>query len=202
MNLQWIQNIVNLKTCQNYSIEQCRQILDLSDTSTIPLQNYILLVIGTNSEGNKEVCFLRVLGMNYHSKPLLGSHYISVYAHDKKEWHNQWVYSLFRVKSQLCGFKDKVSFERTAFIILPQQQKLIRIKSVRSVIALPVLMMTNARAHTRLYNSVSYRTRRQAKNIIQLLFTSYCRDLGSCDKSEIKACFKKEILAEIEEITS
>ena len=213
MSCDWISKLLQNNNIPNFSIQEC---MTLFGSTTINLQNYMLVTVGRLEEGEedgKQVSFLRILSNIEGHKPLQGVHQIQLYE-TSTEYSIFWVYSLSSLRHKLLHFTDYLSFERSTFLILPNKQKLVRLKCIRSIVQLPTtkpskmhhlpilcgpdLPLNVTRSTDSVIpvkeKSITSRTQSQFKKHLEQIYTSYVRDLhDQCSKKEILDILRNDI---------
>ena len=125
----WMYEKVNNKHIENYSLEKCKQLLG---TTNLFLHDYDILCVGYKNNV-KNFYLIKILASSPKSKSLQGPHEICVYSENNN--HVQfWVWSLTTLRKYFFEFTDRLSFERSAFLILRDSQTLLRLKCARSLI--------------------------------------------------------------------
>jgi hypothetical protein len=123
---------------ENFNFER---FLNTFHTAQLDISNQWLINIGTGVDGVKRYIYLFVRG--YISKPFFGPHLISVYlkTETSEELTTMWVHSLTFLRKELFLFHDRLSFERSTFLVTPSSEEspLIRLKSIRGFITIPKL---------------------------------------------------------------
>lgn len=218
---QWISVLLQNNNIPNFSIQECFQ---LFGTSLIKLNEYMLVTVGRQEEGeeeennnnfsNKQVSFLKLLSNIEGHKPLQGIHQIQLYQ-SSHECSTFWVYSLSSLRHKLLHFTDYLSFERSTFLVLPTQRKLVRLKCIRSIAVLPTTKPQHMYHHPILCGpeiststiisrpldplppkdrTITSRTQSQFKKHLEQIYTSYVRDLHTqYSKKEILCILRSNI---------
>ena len=163
-----------------------------------------------------------------HERYLQGAQYLYVY-HQTHGYIRFWVSSLTNFRHGYQQLTDHVSFERSTFLIVPESQKLIRLKCIRGLIILPIvekvegrfchtyskleieeiaksqaeepeiLVVKHVSAPKEEKKEVCVRTRTQVKRCVQVLMTSYLRELdGSLARDEIFSQFENHVKEQIQ----
>ena len=128
-------DVENLST-KNYNFEQ---FLAHFKTTKIDISKYWLINIGFDEQGNKKYSHLIIRA--YSTRPFYGPHLVSIFiqknSNDTPEMSTIWVHSLTFLRKELFRFQDRLSFERSTFIIPHEDSGLIRLKSIRGFIEMP-----------------------------------------------------------------
>ena len=217
----WINEQLERRTIPNYSFETLK---DLFHVFPIPLHEYDLLVTGYDKNRNKKIFLMRLLATR-HERYFQGAHYIHIF-HGKYGFLRFWASSLTNFRHGYQEYQDHVSFERSTYLLIPQHQKLVRLKCIRGLITLPIVAIgsqlchhyskedmekiflrqneepESLKIHTYLRHekkkSVCLRTQMQVKRCIQVLITSYLRELdGVCSREDIFDQFEQQIQTQI-----
>ena len=153
-------------------------------SDTIQLENYDLVCVGYR-DNKKYLAGLRIL-KQFESIPLKGAHEVML-THTSSGLKTMEVLSLTYLKRHILQFKDSLSFERSTFLILPEHQKVVRLKYIRGRISLP----TNNQSFQ--HPTLTQRTRLQTHNLVRNIYTSFQRELYGCDEETIQKQFKQEM---------
>ena len=73
------------------------------------------------------------------------------------------------------------------FLILPEHQKVVRLKYIRGRISLPTNNLSFQQP------TLTQRTRLQTHNLVRNIYTSFQRELYGCDEETIKKQYKEEM---------
>ena len=175
----WVTNLLLFQpSIRNEPIEQ------FFGSGTIQLENYDLVCVGYR-DNKKYLAGLRIL-KQFESIPLKGAHEVML-THTSSGLKLMEVLSLTYLKRHILQFKDSLSFERSTFLILPEHQKVVRLKYIRGQISLP----TNNQSFQQ--PTLTQRTRLQTHNLVRNIYTSFQRELYGCDEETIKKQFKEEM---------
>lgn len=184
---EWILLVLQQKQIRNYS---CKNILETLG-ETIPLEDYDLLSIGYEDQRkeHKKITFFRILKHFSQKSILQGPHEILVYTNishslPPRTAYKFWVYSLTRLRLLFFKMKDRLSFERSTFLIDRKHQRMIRLKSIRDKIVLPI---QNVMENVNVYISTE-------KNIFSNEIT--CRKNG--DRLNFSELTKKQLYHQME----
>lgn len=122
----WIIDQVNENQIQNISYQEA---IDLFQSSSIYLPDFDLIMISNITSEDKEFETFRILQGG-------GATFFGVH---KVEWKGStfFVNNLSTLKEYFFKFYDKLSFERCAFLILPEYKKLVRLKNIRYMLCIP-----------------------------------------------------------------
>ena len=205
MSSCWLTSILNQSCIHNEIIEHYPEL-----NTPFHLSNYHLICVGNRNKIRHHV-YVRL--HSYHSsKPLQGPHLVTIYiGAPQNMFVHLWVASLTTLRKQFFHFEDRLSFERSTYIILPEKQKLIRLKSVRGFIRLhfekqvtsiyindrtsiPYNISNNTLKKT---SSLTIRTKQQIDRLLRHIFTSFQRDLADNDMQTIFQMFEEEIITYI-----
>lgn len=109
--------------------------LNLFKTASLDISNFWLINSGYNTLGTK--LFTHLVIRACQSQPFSGPHLITVRL-ISGELETFWVNSLTFVRRTIFKFTDRLSFERSTYLIPCENgELLIRIKSVRSLLIIP-----------------------------------------------------------------
>ena len=89
---------------------------------------------------------------------------------------------------------DRLSFERSIYVILWEQKKLIRLKCIRSHIEILYQPLREPKPPRKKRVQLHQRTITQMQNSMNLFYTSFKRDLNSFDEQTIHKIFETEII--------
>jgi hypothetical protein len=130
---------------RNFSFEQ---FFDIFKTSQLDISQFWLINSGFDIHGVKKYAHLVIRGCAV--RPLFGPHLVSIFeipavAEEgvivKPTMRTFWVHSLTDLRRNLFIFQDRLSFERSTYLIPYQNgELLIRLKSIRAFLKLPILM--------------------------------------------------------------
>ena len=211
---------MNEKHIGNYSLDQCIQLLGSDNTF---LHDHEILCIGYKNN-SKQFYHLKILASSPSSKILQGPHEIALLADDETTLQF-WVWSLTTLRKKFFEFTDRLSFERSSFLILRNHQTLLRLKCVRSLLnilrKLPQqvqktfsyerLRYINMTPYEPVYSlisrktvsSVSIRVKAQQQNLLEQSFTSYLREFENTTltRKEIFQKFQTDILRNLQRIS-
>ena len=130
---------------RNFTFEQ---FFDIFKTSQLDISQFWLINSGFDNNGMKKYAHLVIRGCAI--RPLFGPHLVSVFEIPavveegvtvKPTMRTFWVHSLTDLRRNLFCFRDRLSFERSTYLIpYPDGELLIRLKSIRAFLKLPILM--------------------------------------------------------------
>lgn len=141
---------------RNFTFEQ---FFDIFKTSQLDISKFWLINSGFDSQGAKRYAHLVIRGCAI--RPLFGPHLVSVFEIPtesqlqgeesvlavKPTMRTFWVHSLTDLRRNMFCFRDRLSFERSTYLIPYQNgELLIRLKSIRAFLKLPVLMENTVQA--------------------------------------------------------
>ena len=216
----WIyKKLYNNKQIENFSLNDCVNFIKLESTSLF-IHDYDILCVGYKNNV-KQFYQLKILASSPKSKMLQGPHELIVY--DQNHQSQFWVLSLTTLRKYFFEFSDRLSFERSAFIVLKKSQVLLRLQCVRSILKImrkiphqiQKKISFNRDIFTIPYNSnfiqpyhkvgnsgVSKRIKEQQQNLLEKSYTSYLREFENTQftKGEIFEKFKKDILVNLDKL--
>ena len=126
-------------SADNYTFEN---FIALFGTTSIELDKFWLMNVGFNSSNIKLYSHLIIRG--YAIRPFYGPHLVSIFVHSAGETKMEtlWVHSLTYLRREILGFQDRLSFERSSFLIPHKDGRLLlRLKSIRGFLTLPHLKL-------------------------------------------------------------
>ena len=126
--------IISNESIRNFSFAE---FIAIFNTSSLDISNFWLINSGYDAEGNKK--FIHVIIRACQIRPFFGPHLISLVADEPNEpMRTFWVTSLTHLRRNLFSFTDRLSFERSTYIVPYEDNSLmIRIKAVRSFLTIP-----------------------------------------------------------------
>lgn len=126
--------IIIHESIRNFSFSE---FLTIFKTTSLDISNFWLVNSGYDKEGNKK--FVHIIIRACQIRPFFGPHLVSIMADDPKEdMRTFWVTSLTHLRRNLFNFADRLSFERSTYIVPYEDNSLlIRIKAVRSFLTIP-----------------------------------------------------------------
>ena len=212
----WIYKKLMNQQIENYSLDDCMKLLD---PSRLYLHDYDLLCVGYKNN-SKQFYQLKILAASPQSKSLQGPHELMVYGVNNNVQF--WVWSLTTLRKHFFEFTDRLSFERSSFIILREPQILLRLKCARTVLKMmrknpqhiqkklgydkqvvlkPYESIYMSPCH-KVVNRVSIRVREQQKKLLEKSFTSYLREFENTHSTneQIFNSFRNDILANLDKL--
>jgi hypothetical protein len=130
---------------RNFTFEQ---FFDIFKTTQLDISQFWVINSGFDNEGVKKYAHLVIRGCAI--RPLFGPHLVSVFEipsvipdgqEIKPAMRTFWVHSLTDLRRNLFCFRDRLSFERSTYLIPYRDgELLIRLKSIRAFLKLPILM--------------------------------------------------------------
>lgn len=182
MNKEWLIQYLQNGMIPNYTLQECQHFLDFR--KNIPFDKYLLLCIGKKN-GIKQVAFFH---LNYHHKRVYVYHQDNLISPIEIE-----IESFSAIRSKLFQYEDRLSFERSTFVILFSFPCLIRLKCLRGIskcmntssFSSLYSHQTNYNHHNNnnnnkrkpISNNVRNRTALQLQRLLEQIFTAYVRDL-------------------------
>ena len=119
----------------NYSFEQ---FFITFKTTQLDMSNFWLVNSGFCGQERR---YAHVILRACQIRPLYGPHLVSVfYSHgtEEPEMKTFWVHSLTHLRRNMFCFEDRLSFERSTYLVPYQDGRLlIRLKSIRAFLTLP-----------------------------------------------------------------
>lgn len=132
-------NVVKPILADNCSFEN---FITLFGSTSIELNKFWLINVGFDENNNKLFTHLIIRG--YAIRPFYGPHLVSIFVTNGQETKMDtiWVHSLTYLRRELFGYQDRLSFERSAFLVPHKDGRLLlRIKSIRGFLHLPQLKL-------------------------------------------------------------
>jgi hypothetical protein len=126
-------------SADNYTFED---FIALFGSTSIDLNSFWLMNVGFNNASIKQYCHLIIRG--YAIRPFYGPHLVSIFTTNGQETKMEtlWVHSLTYLRREIFGFQDRLSFERSSFLIPHKDGRLLlRLKSIRGFLSLPHLKL-------------------------------------------------------------
>ncbi len=109
--------------------------LNLFQTSSLDISKFWLINAGYDSSGVKQFTHLIIRACQV--RPFLGPHLVTIRL-NSGEFETFWVNSLTFIRRTIFKFTDRLSFERSTYLIpFDDGQLLVRIKSIRSLLTIP-----------------------------------------------------------------
>jgi len=134
---------MNDNAVRNLSFEQ---FFDIFKTTELDISSFWLINAGFDKLGNKRYAHLVVRACSM--RPLFGPHLVSIFEvpefpngeeEVKPVMRTFWVHSLTDLRRTHFCFQDRLSFERSTYLIpYKDGQLLIRLKSIRAFLRLPM----------------------------------------------------------------
>jgi hypothetical protein len=134
---------MNDNAVRNFTFEQ---FFDIFKTVELDISSFWLINAGFDKNGNKRYAHLVVRACSL--RPLFGPHLVSIFevpelTNDQEEakpvMRTFWVHSLTDLRRTHFCFQDRLSFERSTYLIpYTDGQLLIRLKSIRAFLRLPI----------------------------------------------------------------
>jgi len=215
----WIfKKLYNKKQIENYSLHDCINFLNIEGLG-LYLHDYDILCIGYKNK-IKHMYQLQILASSPRSKMLQGPHELIIY--DEQRSVQFWVWSLTTLRKNFFEFNDRLSFERSAFLVLRKSEILLRLQCVRSI--LKIMRKHPHQIHKKLLNEeqfftkpydtgyiepyhkvvnrVSARIKDQQKHLLEKSYTSYLREFENTylTKDQIYQKFRSDILANLDKL--
>jgi hypothetical protein len=159
---QWLQHSFHKNIIPNFSLKECQNFLG---ESNINIENYLLVCVGRNKYGLKHVAFFH-LEFCQNGKKIIHVYHQG----DLLKPISMEIESLSSIRSKLFGFTDRLSFERSTFLILFNIPCLIRLKCLRGICK---SIFSSSSRHC----YIRSRTKLQLERVIEQIFTAYVRDL-------------------------
>jgi hypothetical protein len=134
----WIHCLLQQKQIKNYS---CKNLLETLGES-IHLEDYDLISVGYDSKKeHKKITYFRIVKHFPHKAILQGPHEILIYTdiNHLSSAYKFWVYSLTRLRLVFFKMNDRLSFERSTFLVDRTHHRIIRLKNIRDKIILPLI---------------------------------------------------------------
>ena len=110
------------------------------------MQDFDLLSLGYDEQKqHKKITYFRILKYTCPKSILQGPHEILIFPNlgNVESGYTFWVYSLTRLRNVFFQMEDRLSFERSTFLIDRKHHRLIRLKNIRDKISLPQIQSTS-----------------------------------------------------------
>jgi hypothetical protein len=129
---------------RNFTFEQ---FFNIFKTTQLDISHFWVINSGFDENGVKKYAHLVIRGCAI--RPLFGPHLVSIFEipvatesqGTKPTMRTFWVHSLTDLRRNFFCFRDRLSFERSTYLIpYPEGELLIRLKSIRAFLKLPILM--------------------------------------------------------------
>jgi hypothetical protein len=191
----WIIQALLKPTIRNDSIEICT-----SYFSDIPisLNEYDCVCVGIGTNKLKYFTLLKILSCESNI-PLHGPHNVRVYNHITHTVDDLYTPSLTSLKKKTFHYIDRLSFERSTYLILYSYQKIIRLKNIRGIISLPCSTIPPI-PKSLIQKTISKRTYQQTATLLRTILTAFQRDLHGEPNEYILQQFENILLNHIKEI--
>jgi hypothetical protein len=133
---------MNDNSVRNFTFEQ---FFDIFKTAELDISHFWMINSGFDKDGNKKYAHLVLRACAI--RPLFGPHLVSVFELPETTLESEtvkpvmrsfWVHSLTDLRRTFFCFRDRLSFERSTYLIpFCDGQLLIRLKSIRAFLRLP-----------------------------------------------------------------
>ena len=113
------------------------EFLSIFNTTKLDISSFWLINTGYDEEGNKK--YVHIIIRACQIRPFFGPHYVSLLNADGTSLQDLWVNSLTFLRKQIFKFTDRLSFERSTYL-MPYNagDTMIRLKSIRSLLTIPL----------------------------------------------------------------
>lgn len=202
-----LRNEMSLNSIRNYSFQQ---FIDIFGSTKLDISDFWLISSGYDENNNKKYVHLIIRACRV--RPFFGPHLISLLPEKEGDpMRNLWVNSLTHLRRQIFNFKDRLSFERSTYIVpFTDGEVLIRLKSIRSFLHIPlhphsslqgtagtprpVRRKPHVKQHlleTCMQNMITYldreknQTTEETLNELKAFTTSYCDNLIKFNKENV-----------------
>lgn len=170
MQKQWLLQYLQNGMIPNYTLQECQRYLNFKNN--IPIEKYLLICIG-KKKGVKHISFFH---LDYCHKK------VYVYHHDNLEFPIEVeIESFSAIRSKLFQYEDRLSFERSTFVVLFEFPCLIRLKCLRGISKCMDSCSSSSNSSVALKcnrkRKVRSRTCLQLQRLLEQIFTAYVRDL-------------------------
>ena len=190
----WVIQALLKPTIRNDSIETCTSFFP--DTP-IALHEYDCVCVGLGSNKLKYFTLLKILSCQSNT-PLHGPHYVQLYNNVTNTMDDIYTPSLTALKKKTFQFIDRLSFERSTYLILYEYQKVIRLKNIRGLISLPC--SNNNIPKVIVKKKISKRTYQQAATLLRTILAAVQRDLHGEEKIYIINKYQEIIFKHMQDI--
>jgi hypothetical protein len=183
----WVFQTLQKTSICNYSLQECQE---LFGGNKLYLCDWLLVTVG-RKDGMKHVVFLQITS---YEIPLRGCHTLQLFLPNSQQiaFH---VESLSYFRQHILKFTDRLSFERSTFIVHREKEILIRLKCVRSYFQQYMPRDKNVKEKEKEKKQLSFRTKTQFIKNLEQIFTSYTRDLGeTMSKEEINIQIQQDLI--------
>lgn len=132
--LRVLYNDMSYDSIRNYTFDE---FIAIFGTTKLDISAFWLINCGYDKNYNKK--YVHVILRGCQVRPFFGAHYVSVMAEDGK-LVDFWVNSLTALRRQIFQFTDRLSFERSTYLLpFRDGETMIRLKSVRAFLTIPTL---------------------------------------------------------------
>lgn len=193
-----VSHVMDSNICaDNYTFED---FISLFGSTSIDLDKFWLMNAGFNSANVKLYCHLIIRG--YAIRPFYGPHLVSIFTTNGLETKMEtiWVHSLTFLRREIFGFQDRLSFERSSFLIPHKDGRLLlRLKSIRGFLTLPHLKLETSQSSVmsprrgrddskvqqllnhNIQNLITFISREKNMDLMQstIYFSQYCKEYCS-----------------------
>lgn len=130
--MKWVESKLGAKIVKNVSLNH---LVTLFGSKRIDVTKFDLVIVGKRN-GVRHMEYFKIVGC-------LG---ILFYGCHRICWNEDSfnVASLTSLRRNFFDFSDQISFERSTFLILPENEELIRIKSIRFMLTCPKVSCSEA----------------------------------------------------------
>ena len=176
-DFNWVIEKLGQNQIKNQNIDEFYERVRDPETLKIDLSKHVLVNLCYHGD-HKCLTFLQLLGKQSHRMMLQGLHYVKLYTpYETPKMF--WVQSLTNLRRNTFGATDRLSFERSTFLVDHETHQLIRMKTIRAKLDLPSFenQSVSQKKGKGKKSQITLRTQRQLKHGINQLFTSYVRDL-------------------------
>jgi len=172
------------KNIRNFSYEDFKSVFL---TAKLDVSTIWLITSGFDECNNKRYAYIILRACQI--RPFFGPHLVSImYGADKatQKMETFWVHSLTFLRRNIFKFTDRLSFERSSYLIpYDDGDLLIRIKSIRTFLDLPLAQWSEkpARAHVKPHkrktlDEASDKTKHLIHTAVQSVVTYVTRENG------------------------
>ena len=162
---QWLQEYLKNGMIPNYSLKECQTLLKVTQ---FDIQNYLLVCIGRKSDESRHVAFFRLQLLHHnHRKKLVHIYHNNCLSAPISIEIDSYSY----LRNKVFEFKDRLSFERSTFVIAFHVPCLIRLKGLRGIFKNEPPMISY------ISPTIRERTYFQLQKMLEQMFTAYLRDL-------------------------
>lgn len=134
MSISVVHNDMSYNSIRNYTFDQ---FYTLFKTTELDISSFWLINSGYDENGEKKYVHLIIRACQI--RPFFGPHLVSIYKPDKT-LNTMWVNSLTHLRRNIFKFTDRLSFERSTYLIpFQDSDTLVRIKSIRCFLLIPII---------------------------------------------------------------